>query len=112
MKRGVRKFMEGSGLRATGKVKTLLPLIKSQKDFDDLFSHLHSSDRLIVMRAADAIEKITGEHWGYLVGHRKELLEFLRNSENKEFKWHLSLLVSRLALSKPELKLVRHKLKT
>ncbi|MCK0190339.1 hypothetical protein [Arenibacter sp. F20364] len=107
----ISKYLEGGDLRSTGKVKFLLPLIKSQKDFDDLFAYLYSKDRLMIMRAADALEKITIGNPEYLYRHKKELIGFLQNATHKEFKWHLSLLVSRLTLSPKELKIVLGKLK-
>lgn len=54
-----KKYLQGGDLRSIADVDQLIPLIKTQKTFDELFSCLESEDRLIVMRAADAIEKIT-----------------------------------------------------
>lgn len=107
----MRKYLEGGDLRTIGGVKFLLPLIRDQKDFDILFRYMYSKDRPIVMRAADAVEKITIGHPEYLAGHKRDLLALLQNAEDKELKWHLSLLVSRLPLNDHELKLVLAKLK-
>lgn len=52
-------YLQGGDLRSIANVDRLLPLIKDQNDFDELFRHLYSDDRLIIMRTADAIEKIT-----------------------------------------------------
>lgn len=54
----MRKYLEGGDLRTIGGVKFLLPLIRDQKDFDILFRYMYSKDRPIVMRAADAVEKL------------------------------------------------------
>ena len=107
----MRKYLEGGDLRTIGGVKFLLPLIRDQKDFDILFRYMYSKDRPIVMRAADAVEKITIGHPEYLAGHKRDLLALLQSAEDKELKWHLSLLVSRLPLNDHELKLVLAKLK-
>lgn len=107
----MRKYLEGGDLRTIGGVKFLLPLIRDQKDFDSLFRYMYSKDRPIVMRAADAVEKITIGHPEYLAGHKRDLLALLQSAEDKELKWHLSLLVSRLPLNDHELKLVLAKLK-
>jgi len=107
----MRKYLEGGDLRTIGGVKFLVPLIRDQKDFDLLFHYLYSKDRPIVMRAADSVEKITLRHPEYLASHKSSLLGLLQNAEDKELKWHLSLLVSRLPLNDSELAIVLAKLK-
>lgn len=62
------------------------------------------------MRAADAIEKITLDKTAFLQGHKQELIHFLDTAKDKEFKWHLVLLVSRLELSHTDLERVWPKL--
>lgn len=95
----ILKYLKGGDLRSVGSVADLIPQIRCQADFDQLFSLLHLDNRLIVMRAVDAIDKITVVHPEYLYGHIKELMLFLSTAKNKEFKWHLSLLISRISLS-------------
>jgi len=109
-KREMKKYLEGEDLRTIGGVKFLVPLIQSQNDFDILFRYMYSKDRPIVMRAADAVEKITLRHPEYLASHKSDLLGLLQSAEDKELKWHLSLLVSRLALYGHELEIVLAKL--
>ncbi len=62
------------------------------------------------MRAADAIEKITADKYHFLSKHNLSLIELCNLAEDKEFKWHLALLVSRLKLSKDEFDKVWNKL--
>ena len=62
------------------------------------------------MRAADAVEKISKNRPEYLSSHKTEIIQFLKIAENKEFKWHLAQLVTRLHLSSKELKTVWNKL--
>lgn len=59
------------------------------------------------MRAADAIEKISIHNPGYLDNYKNELIEFLGTAEQKEFKWHLALILPRLKLTKEEIERVR-----
>lgn len=99
----ILKYLKGGDLRSVGSVADLLPRISCQADFDQLFSLLHWDNRLIVMRAVDAIEKITVGHPAYLEGHAKELMQFLITAKNKEFKWHLVTLISRISLSRKDL---------
>ena len=97
------KYLQGGDLRSIAKVAQVIKLVNSQFEFDQLFSHLYATDRLIVMRAADAIEKIASANPQYLVDHKNELFKFLLMAEDKEFKWHLALLISYLTLTKHEL---------
>ena len=98
------KYLQGSDLRSIANVDQLLPLIKDQNDFDYLFHHLYSNDRLVIMRTADAIEKITLKNPTLLDKHKSEIITFLDKTQDKEFKWHLVLLVSRLKLTMEELR--------
>jgi hypothetical protein len=58
MKRFEKILKEGD-LRTVGKVKEVIAEIKDQQAFDQLFKGLYSDDRKVIMRTADAIEKIT-----------------------------------------------------
>ena len=106
----IKKYLEGGDIRSIGRVKFLIPLIRNQGDFDLLFGFLQSKDRIIFMRAADAVEKITIGRPQYLQSHKSEILSFLQNAQDKEFKWHLSLMVARLLLTEQELNIVSSKL--
>lgn len=96
------KKLSGGDLRSIGKADLVVNEIKNQNEFDTLFSCLHSDDRLIVMRAADAIEKITAKRGDFLCVHKEEILAFCKCADNIEFKWHLALLLPRLSFSGSE----------
>ena len=96
-------ILKGGDLRSIGKSNKVVSLVDNQESFDDLFQHLFHSDRKVVMRTADAIEKITLNNADYLKPHKKEILQLYTKAENKELKWHLALLAPRLLLSKQEL---------
>ena len=102
MKNDLTERLSGGDLRSIGKADLIAVEIKDQNDFDTLFKCLHSDERLIVMRAADAIEKITVKRGDFLIGHKEEILSFCESADNIEFKWHLALLLSRLSFSKNE----------
>ncbi len=104
------QYLSGGDLRSISKVDQLLSLIKTQYDFDELFQYLFSKDRLLVMRAADAIEKVTVNKPELLAKHKSEIIQFLKTEKNKEFKWHLALLMTRLDLSQTEFVEVWNKL--
>lgn len=104
------QFLQGKDLRSTGNVDELIALIQSQEGFNELFSFLNSSDRIVVMRTADAMEKISRAHPEFLQPHKNALVDFLESACDKEFKWHLAQMVSRLNLSADELGRVWNKL--
>lgn len=90
--------LKGGDLRSIGNVSTIIAEVSDQKKFDDLFEDLFHPERLIVMRTADAIEKITIAHPEYLESHKDKLLELLNTANHIELKWHLAQLMPRLIL--------------
>ncbi|ALM07778.1 hypothetical protein SB49_08195 [Sediminicola sp. YIK13] len=93
------KYLKGGDLRSNAKAKELATLIETQYDFNALFHFLHSKDRLLIMRAADVLEKISRGHPNYLWPHQRDILHFLKTAKHKEFKWHLAQMVGRLPLT-------------
>lgn len=77
--------------------------VGDQSTFDELFGLLLHHERLLVMRAADAVEKITMDNRAFLIPHKGQLLALLKSALHNELKWHLALLVPRLQLDENEL---------
>jgi hypothetical protein len=101
----VNKFLEqlqGGDLRSVGGANEVSKKIKSQDDFDQLFETLFSTDRKVVMRAADAIEKVTAKTPEFLKSHKKNILKLSQSAEHIELKWHLAQLLPRLRLTESE----------
>ena len=96
------KLLSGGDLRSVGASNAAVVKIRDQRDFDGLFTCLFYDDRIVVMRAADAIEKITKQHPGYLTKYKEILLSLCSTAKNKELKWHLALLLPRLNLNEKE----------
>jgi len=94
-----KTYLEGGDLRSIAGVDELVSLIQSQADFDRLFAYLYSEERLIRMRAADAIEKISAERSEFLSEHKVKLIQLLKTANYKELKWHLALIISRVKLT-------------
>jgi hypothetical protein len=90
------KLLACGDLRSIGRVYEVIPLISTQNDFDQLFQLLYHHDRLVVMRAADAIEKVTAEKQAFLSSHISEIFSLSRIAVKKELKWHLAQLLSRI----------------
>lgn len=100
--KGLIKLLSGGDLRSIGNNNLVVAGIKNQEQFDELFKYLFHNDRIVVMRAADAIEKVTIANPSYLYKHKKEILKFTDTVVDKEFKWHLALLIPRLNFDKNE----------
>ena len=98
--------LKSNDLRSIGKSNQIENQIHNQSDFDLLFKNTFSAERSVAMQAIDAIEKITSTDYNYLKKHKTEILSFLKTSVNKEFQWHLAILVTRLPLSRKELGIV------
>ncbi|MBI3260347.1 MAG: hypothetical protein HYZ54_12890 [Ignavibacteriae bacterium] len=92
----LEKLLSGGDLRSIGNSNSIVAKIKNQNDFDELFMLLFHTDRLIAMRAADAIEKITIHNPHYLAHHKEEVFRLCNTSSNKELKWHLAQILPRL----------------
>ena len=97
------RLLKGGDLRSIGRSNEVVRQIKNQNDFDNLFQYLFHEDRIVAMRAADVIEKVTLANGRYLNKHKIKFIELCKNNPNKEVRWHLALLVPRLILSNNEL---------
>ncbi len=94
--------LKGGDLRSIGKADRIVAQIKDQADLDELFKGLFDLDRKVVMRTADAIEKVTLENPLYLQKHKEEIIALCNSSQAIELKWHLAQLLPRLDLSAQE----------
>src|SRR5690625_1307807 len=97
------KYLQGGDIRSLARVDELVPLVKTQSDFDEVFQFLYSADELIVMRATDAVDKITASKPSFLASYKTDIIDLLHTAKDKRCKWHLALIVSRLDLSMEEL---------
>ena len=102
LKEKIYALLNGGDLRSISGSNEVAMLIHSQNDFDVLFDFLNDSSRIIVMRAADSIEKVSRRHSTYLDKHKTVLLGMIADATDKELKWHLAQLVPRLKLDDDE----------
>jgi len=63
-------ILKGGDLRSIGQSNNVVSLIHNQESFDKLFQQLFHNDRKVVMRTADAIEKMTLNNRDYLKRHK------------------------------------------
>lgn len=99
-------LLQNGDLRSIGNSNSVVEMIDDQQKFDTLFQLLYNADRKLVMRAADALEKVAVMHPNYLISHKKELINFMTNANHIEMKWHLALMIGRLNLSGSDLRKV------
>jgi hypothetical protein len=92
----------GRDLRTVRKNSIVVRSVSDQRSFDELFGLIFQHQRPLVMRAADAVEKITVVHREYLAPHKQQLLSILRSADHKELKWHIAQLISRIELAPDE----------
>ncbi|PID89691.1 MAG: hypothetical protein CSB01_00595 [Bacteroidia bacterium] len=104
------KYLEGGDLRSIADANKLVSLINSQKDFDALFQYLFANERIIVMRASDAVEKISLQKREYLSKHTQDIVNLMNMARHKELKWHLALIASRLDFTGEDSRIVWEKL--
>ena len=104
MSKDFAPLLLGSDLRSIARSDDVVRAVEDQDDFDALFNLLLHHERLLVMRAADAIEKITLTRPAFLAVHKRQLLKLLKSAIHKELQWHLAILITRIDLSPPELK--------
>lgn len=92
-------LLSGGDLRSIGNSNMIVELISDQSDFDELMECLKHTDRQVVMRTADAIEKISLKNKDYLQKHKDLILGLCRSAKEIELKWHLAQIATILRLN-------------
>jgi hypothetical protein len=98
--KNILELLKGGDRRSIGHSREVATMVsKNPQLFPDLIVGLWSKDVLIRMRAADAAEKVSQRSPELLAPYRKELLGLLRETKEQELRWHLAVMVPRLALN-------------
>jgi hypothetical protein len=98
----------GADLRTVRRNGIVVRSVNDQATFDLLFRLALHPERPLVIRAVDAVEKVTANHPEYLTPHKLQLLNLLKSADHKELKWHVAQLISRVTLTPDELQEVVH----
>ena len=98
----IADILKGGDLRSIGQSNKIVSSFDDQESFDELFQQLFHSDRKVVMRSAEAIEKITRKNPGLLKLHKASILKLIETAKHIELKWHLALIASRLEMTNKE----------
>jgi hypothetical protein len=100
----------GKDLRNVHKNSIVVQAVQDQPAFDELFRLMFCRERSLVIRAADAVEKITRMRKDFLRTHKDQLLAILKSADHKELKSHAIGLIPRIELTPHELRYVWHTL--
>jgi len=99
----ILKMLEGGDRRSIGRSNEVVTQVLQQPPwFEVLISGIALADPLLRMRCADAAEKISVLHPEYLQTHKRTLIEDYSRIEQKEVRWHVTAMLSRLKLTKKE----------
>lgn len=94
---------EGGDHRSIGRSNEVVAeVLKKPELFDELVSGIALDDPLVRMRCADATEKVTALHPEYLRPYKRTLIEDWSRIKQKEVRWHVAAMLSRLPLSARE----------
>jgi hypothetical protein len=105
-RKNILALLEGGDRRTIGRADSIAEIVvKEPTLFPKLMTGLWSESPLVRMRAADAAEKVTRENPALLQPFKKELLGLLAESTQQELRWHLAVMIPRLALNTAERKL-------
>ena len=101
--KNILALLEGGDRRSIGHADQVAAIVDDDpRLFPKLIAGLWSTDPLVRMRAADAVEKVTGTRRELLYPHKKELLGLMAESQEQEMRWHLAVMVPRLILNSKE----------
>ena len=108
MHKSFASLLLGKDLRQVKQNHAVIKAVKDQESFDALFSLVFSHECPLVMRAVDAVEKVTVKRPEFLKPHKEQLMNVLKSADHKELKWHIAQLIPRVDLTAAELADVRH----
>ena len=101
--RDLLRQLEGGDRRSIRGVRDVVDqVIANPALFPVVFHGMGDADPLVRMRCADAVEKITAARPQYLAPYKKRVMRLAAVTEQKEVRWHLAQLLSRLEFDAPE----------
>jgi len=101
--KNILDLLKGGDRRSIGLSDQVAAMVSGNLQlFPELIVGLWSKDALIRMRSADAAEKVSRRNPELLGPYRKELLDLLARTKEQELRWHLAVMVPRLALNSNE----------
>jgi hypothetical protein len=109
--KNILSLLEGKDRRSIGAADRVAAMVsKNPKQFTALIAGMWSANGVVRMRAADAAEKVTRKNPALLGRYKNELLGLLVETQEKELRWHLAVMLPRLELDTEELRRVAEEL--
>lgn len=103
MSEEILDLLKGGDRRSTGRAQEVATMVlENPRLFPGLIEGMWHKDPLIRIRAADAAEKATRTNPELLRPYKRALLGLLTEATQQELRWHLALIVPRLALNGEE----------
>lgn len=99
----IAQQLGGGDRRSIGKANAVAAqVLKNHRRFNELIRCLWGEDPIVRMRAADAVEKVSGRCPEVLHPFKVDLLGLLNEATQQELRWHLAQMIPRLELSERE----------
>ena len=96
----IARQLGGGDRRSIGKSDAVAAQVqRNRRRCKELIRCLWSDDPIVRMRAADAVEKVSGRYPEVLHPFKVELLGLLSEATQQELRWHLAQMIPRLELS-------------
>jgi hypothetical protein len=95
--------LTGGDRRSIGRSdEVVAAVLRDPSLFGVVFGGLWSSDALVRMRAADALEKITAKHPEWLQPYKEQLVRQVAQSREQEVRWHVAQMFPRVQANQEE----------
>lgn len=95
--------LSGGDRRSVGESnRAVLAVLENPELIGVLFQGIETSDPVLRMRCADAIEKVTTNRPELLVPFKKKVLNRISKVEQQEVRWHVAPMLARLPLTETE----------
>lgn len=96
-RRCILAMLAGGDRRSEGRAdEVVVWVLAHPAGFAELIEGLRSEDPVVLMRAADAVEKVSRSHPAWLKPYRRALLEEWSAIEEKDVRWHVAQMLPRL----------------
>ena len=98
----LRKLKKGDRRSIGRSNEVVSEVLANPRLFRVVFSGLFADDPGVRMRSADAMEKVTARRPELLRPYKEKLIRELAATDQKEIRWHLAQMISRLKLNAPQ----------
>ena len=95
--------LKGGDRRSIGRANEVVrQVLRTPALFGELFKGMLSTDPVLRMRAADAVEKVSAQRADLIQPYKRRLLREIANIDQQEVRWHVAQMIPRLHLTPTE----------